>query len=207
MRKDSQELQINRQLRRRPLLDQIRPHRLADLFYPRCKPNIPFSEHLRAALRNQLPADDPLWPHIECGLKQIDRFFSYRNALIHGGPGKDQRFILRDYEICPDGTLLAPTIEVIHPKSPLPRMDIGQFLKDARKSMSFTFEDFVVGLCDRNAPRRHIEIVFRVTEPDRDRRTGTRFSWNGSFLPGFPLNAPEIKPAAKEPDSERGSTS
>ncbi len=28
LRKDSQELQINRQLRRRPLLDQIRPHRL-----------------------------------------------------------------------------------------------------------------------------------------------------------------------------------
>jgi hypothetical protein len=28
MRKDRQELQINRQLRRRPLLDQIRPHRL-----------------------------------------------------------------------------------------------------------------------------------------------------------------------------------
>jgi hypothetical protein len=29
MRKDRQELQINRQLRRRPLLDQIRPHGLA----------------------------------------------------------------------------------------------------------------------------------------------------------------------------------
>ncbi len=31
MRKDSQELPINRQLRRRPLLDQIRPHRLVIL--------------------------------------------------------------------------------------------------------------------------------------------------------------------------------
>jgi transposase len=30
MRKDSQELQINRQLRRRPLLDQIRPHSLGN---------------------------------------------------------------------------------------------------------------------------------------------------------------------------------
>jgi hypothetical protein len=29
MRKDRKELQINRQLRRRPLLDQIRPHGLA----------------------------------------------------------------------------------------------------------------------------------------------------------------------------------
>jgi hypothetical protein len=28
MRKDRQELQINRQLRRRPMLDQIRPHGL-----------------------------------------------------------------------------------------------------------------------------------------------------------------------------------
>jgi hypothetical protein len=28
MRKDSAKLQINRQFRRRPMLDQIRPHRL-----------------------------------------------------------------------------------------------------------------------------------------------------------------------------------
>jgi hypothetical protein len=105
------------QLREVALLVQ----KLADLFYPRSKPNIPFSEHLRVALRNQLPADDPWWPHIEWGLGQIDRFFSYRNALIHGGPGRDQCFILRDYEIQPDGTLLAPTMEVIHPKNPLPQ--------------------------------------------------------------------------------------
>ena len=87
---------------------------------------------MKDALSNQLAADDPLWPHIEWCSKQIERFFNYRNALIHGGPGKDQRFILRDYEIQPDGTLLAPTVEVIHPKNPLARTDIGQFLKDAR---------------------------------------------------------------------------
>jgi hypothetical protein len=72
--------------------------------------------------------------------------------------------------------------------------------------MSFTFEDFVVGLCDRNAPQRHIGIVFRVTESDRDRRTGTKFFWNGSFLPGFPLGALEVEPAAKNPDPEPRST-
>lgn len=181
------------QLREVALLAQ----RLIELFYPRLKPNIPFSEHLKDALRTQLPADDPLWPHIEWCLKQTERFFSYRNALIHGGPGKDQKFILRDYEIRSDGTLLAPTIEIIHPKNPLPRMDIGQFLKDASESMSFTFETFVVGFCDRNAPQHHIGIVFRVMESDRDRRTGTKFFWNGSFLPGFPVNAPKVEPAAK----------
>jgi hypothetical protein len=171
--------------------------RLADLFYPRAKPNIPFSEHLKEALSIQLAADDPLWPHFEWCLEQIERFFSYRNALIHGGPGKDQKFILLDYEIQPAGTLLAPTIEIIHPKNPLPRMDIGQFLKDASESMSFTFETFVAGFCDRNAPQHHIGIVFRVMESDRDRRTGTKFFWNGSFLPGFPLNAPKGEPAVK----------
>ncbi len=77
------------QLREVALLAQ----RLIELFYPRLKPNIPFSEHLKDALRTQLPADDPLWPHIEWCLKQTERFFSYRNALIHGGPGKDQKFI------------------------------------------------------------------------------------------------------------------
>jgi hypothetical protein len=51
--------------------------RLADLFYPRAKPNIPFSEHLRDALRPQLPADDLMWPHIEWCLEQIERFFAY----------------------------------------------------------------------------------------------------------------------------------
>jgi hypothetical protein len=67
--------------------------RLADLFYPRPKPNIPFTEHLRDALRIQLAADDPLWSHVEWCFEQIERFSGYRNALIHGGPGKDQQFI------------------------------------------------------------------------------------------------------------------
>lgn len=180
--------------------------RLAYLFYPRATTNIPFSEHLRKAVSNQLAADDPLLPHIEWCLAQIERFFSYRNALTHGGPGNDQQFILRDYEIQPDGALLAPTIEVKHPKDPLPQMDIGQFLQDARESMSFTFETFVVGFCDRNAPQNHTGIVFGVTESDRDRRTGTKFFWNGSFLPGFPLNAPKVEPVAKTDDADPGPT-
>jgi hypothetical protein len=170
--------------------------KLADLFYPRPKSKTPFSEHLRNALRSQLPADDPFWPQVEWCLAQVERFFDYRNALIHG-PSKDQKFILRDYEIQPDGTLVAPTIEIIHPKNSLPRVDIGLFLKDARESMSFAFEDFLVGFCDRNAPQRHIGIVYRVTESDRDRKTGTKFFWNGSFLPGFPLSAPKLEPQSK----------
>jgi hypothetical protein len=177
---------------------------LADLFYPRPRPNIPFSGHLQDALRNQLSAGDPLRPHIEWCLEQIDRFFSYRNALIH--PGKDQQFILRDYEIQPDGNLLAPTIEVLHPKNPLPRMDIGQFLKDAREATSFTFECFVVGFCDRNVRQLHTGIVCGVMESEQDRRTGTKYFWNGKFLPGFPLNAPTVEPAAKEHDTESSST-
>jgi hypothetical protein len=100
---------------------------------------------------------------------------------------------------------LAPTIEVIHPKNPLPRIDIGQFLKDARESMSFTFETFVVGFCDRNAPQRHTGIVIGVNESDQDRRTGTKFFWNGRFLPGFPLNAPKVEPGPARAARESGS--
>ena len=170
--------------------------KLADLFYPRPKSKTPFSEHLRNALRSQLPADDPFWPQVEWCLAQVERFFDYRNALIHG-PSKDQKFILRDYQIQSDGTLVAPTIEIIHPKNSLPRVDIGLFLKDARESMSFAFQDFLVGFCDRNAPQRHIGIVYRVTESDRDRKIGTKYFWNVSFLPGFPLSAPGLEPRSK----------
>ncbi|MBV8799483.1 MAG: hypothetical protein JOY77_07270 [Alphaproteobacteria bacterium] len=165
--------------------------KLADLFYPRAKSNIPFTSHLIDALKTQLPADDSLRPHVEWCLAQIERFFDHRNALIHGGPGKDQQFILRDYEMQSDGNLVAPTIEIVHPDSPLPRMDIGQFLKDARESVSLTFETFVAGFCDRNAPQRHKGFVFGVEKSNQDRRTGKRFFWNGMFIPGFPLNEPK----------------
>lgn len=176
--------------------------KLADLFYPRAKSNTPFTEHLRRALSVQLPEDDPLWRHVEWCLEQIGRFCDYRNALIHGGPGKDQQFILRDYEMQPDGNLIAPTIEVVHPKSPIPRVDVGQLLKDGSESISLAFETFVVAFCDRNVPQRHKGVMFNVVESDQDRGRGTRFFWNGRFLPGFPLNAPRAEPVAKKSDPD-----
>ncbi|MGC1302524.1 MAG: hypothetical protein WA840_09125 [Caulobacteraceae bacterium] len=161
---------------------------LALMFHPRQNRNDRFTPHLRAALKVQLAADDPLWPHVEWCFSQIERLFNYRNAMIHAED--DKRLVLMDYELQADGVLVAPTIEVLHPATPLPRMDVGQFLNDALESVSLVFETYVVGFCDRNA-RAVPGFRFMVAESEQDRRTGTRYYWHGERLPRFPRNGPQ----------------
>jgi hypothetical protein len=181
----------------------LQAQHIADMFYPRGKATAPFTPHLRGALQAQLAADDPVWEHLEWSFRQIERLFAYRNALIH--PDDTKRLILRDYTLESDGTMIAPTIEVIHATDSLPRMDVGQFIRDALESASLAFETFVAVLSDRNSPGLPGMRTFLVEEQS-DLRTGTRFRWQAEWLEGFPKNivdatspSPESAPAEPEP--------
>jgi hypothetical protein len=103
--------------------------------------------------------------------------------MIHGDDVK--RVIILDYTLEPDQTLIAPTVEVVHPNTPLPRMDVGQFLRDALESMSMALEDITVICCDRNCPE-FVGMRRGVVQHDQELGTGTQFQWKSEWLDDYP---------------------
>ncbi len=82
MRKDSQELQIYRQLRRRPLLDQIRPHSLASRLFCSLGQLAPFPANCRKTFSRN---EDQKWtvtPHIWLFSGPIDETTRHRTSLF-----------------------------------------------------------------------------------------------------------------------------
>lgn len=165
---------------------QVAITRLADMFYPRNPPRAPFNVSLMAAVRAAHPDDVPIIESFEAGLTVLDRIANYRNAVIHAADG-DKRLFCSDYELRPDGSLLAPTIEIQHPQTPVARLDAVHFLHQQLEDLSATFEMFVVMLCDRNARDMGVGLLSYVEAmPEGQLRDGSRFRWNSVWREGFP---------------------
>lgn len=168
--------------------------KLAELFYPKTKATDKFTPTLRSALIAKIEIDDPRWPTVEWCFAQLEKFSDYRAAMIHNDGEK--RLITKDYDLEADGTMIAPTIEVIHPANPLPRVDVVRFLTDALEAISRVFEAISIIMCDTKADLRHLGLRTFVIEDERDIGRGTRIRWQSEWLEGFPkmLSQSEPKP-------------
>lgn len=165
---------------------QVAITRLADLFYPRRPPNAPFNTSLMAAVRAGHADDVAMIESFRAGLTVLDRIANYRNAVIHAADG-DKRLTCSDYELRADGSLLAPTVEIEHPQTPVARIDAVHFLDQQLEDLSATFEMFVVMLCDRNARDMGVGLLsYVVAMPQGQLRDGSRFQWNSVWREGFP---------------------
>lgn len=160
--------------------------RLCDLFYPRRPPKAKFNTSFLAAVRAAHPEDASMIENSEIGVGVLDRIANFRNAVIHHADG-DKRLICSDYELRADGSLLAPTIAIEHPQTPVLRQDAVRFLDQQLEDLSATFEMFVVLLCDRNARNWDIGLLSYVAAmPEGQLRNGSRYEWNSAWREGFP---------------------
>ncbi len=71
-----------------------------------------------------------------------------RNSIEH--PKDSQRVIIKDFTITPDGMLTSPTVELVHPVSPQPEMNIDDFLPQVSGQVLDVFEALMVYVASKH---------------------------------------------------------
>ena len=90
-----------------------------------------------------------------------------RNCVEH--PRSEQRLVTVDFSVSARNILLPPTVEIIHPRTPLPRMSVNTFFTKTLKDLVSVVELMVVFLC-----ARHVSTIgdfpVQVVEFSQERR-------------------------------------
>ena len=90
-----------------------------------------------------------------------------RNCVEH--PRPEQRLVTVDFSVDARNVLLPPTVEIIHPRTPLPRVSVNAFVTQTFKNLVRVVELMVVFLC-----ARHVSTIGRfpvqVVEFPQERR-------------------------------------
>jgi hypothetical protein len=71
-----------------------------------------------------------------------------RNAIEH--PKDNQRTIINDFAITPDGTMTSPTLQLVHVVTPQPEMDVESFLSQVSSHILEIFEVLMVHLASKH---------------------------------------------------------
>ncbi|MCY4499705.1 MAG: hypothetical protein OXC14_20785 [Rhodospirillaceae bacterium] len=90
-----------------------------------------------------------------------------RNCVEHRR--SEQRLVTADFSVDARNVLLPPTVEIIHPRTPLPKMSVNAFFTQTFKDLVRVVELMVVFLCARHVST--IEgVPVQVVEFPHDRR-------------------------------------
>jgi len=127
---------------------------------------------------------------IEQGPKDIDNFSQFlsnalpllqlvrnaRNCVEH--PRKEQRLEVADFSVDASNNLLPPMIEIIHPKTPLEKMPVADFIVQILQNLVEVVELMLVFLCARHV-QSQAGFPVQVVEipPDRRRSENVRYGY------------------------------
>lgn len=145
---------------------------LAELFYPKARPNLQWRPTLETALRRGLAADDPFIEAFREIADHLEQMIIHRNAAVH--PDESKSIRLWDYELSPEDQVVAPTIEVVHPVWPCDRTDLVRYLEIRLDRLMAAYETMLSVCCDRNA--RQFGPVESYVMPTKD-EMDARFRW------------------------------
>ncbi len=152
------------------------------IFYPKASHTDPWDKALKIDAQGYASNPSAI-AHLASMTEFLDQIAGYRHAMIH--PDESKRVIINDYELNARGSLVAPTIEIIHPRYAVGRQDVIQFLKERVDSISCVYESFLAWLCNFNA--RAVQTIFdtRVAIlPEGESRNGSRLVWDVTLKPG-----------------------
>jgi hypothetical protein len=160
---------------------------LIELFYPKAAPNQAWRESAENALASRLSADEPSRQFFNWVAAMIDAVNNFRNAGQH--PDATKRIVVTGFELAPGLIINAPSIEIIHSKTPMKRVDLLTFMDELVRDIGFCFEGMVALLCDENVRQFPAGIDVRVCQvPDNQTRNGVRYIYQ-------PVKVPGAKPA------------
>lgn len=161
---------------------------IANLFYPKARPNDPWHLSVAAGLAGRFATDKQSEEFFAEIVRQIETVSNYRNAHIHPDGGKS--LTVHDFELSPGPTISIPSIEIAHPKSALGRMGIVTFVEHMIDACSGAFDGLCAILCDANVKifgPLVAQVVYRAPEHELN---GVRFTWRADFKEGAVLPPP-----------------
>jgi len=89
-----------------------------------------------------------------------------RNSIEH--PKASQCVIIKDFAITPDGTLTSPTVQLVHPTSPQPEMNVHEFLPQVSGQILDVFEALMVYVASKHIkPFGAFEQTVGLIPPDQ----------------------------------------
>lgn len=121
--------------------------RLARVFFPDCSEKR-FFEPLRHAAVQKFGPEDAL-PQLLTDLMGFTQDVrDARNCVEH--PKATERVIVRDFSLKPDLSISPPSIEIIHPNSPQPKMPILGYMANIQENITDFTELLLALLCSRH---------------------------------------------------------
>ncbi|PNU05483.1 hypothetical protein A8V01_15980 [Novosphingobium guangzhouense] len=155
---------------------------VAGHFYPKENPKDPWDKAFKPALEAALGAENAADQIINTWAV-MDRVADHRHAMIHADATKS--LTVFDYGLEPDGHFCAPTIEIAHPKNPVPRHDVGDFLSRQVAEIAEVFEALLAHMCDLNVRHLNDMFVSHVTALEEP-RNGSFVVWSTRMAEGVP---------------------
>jgi uncharacterized protein YukE len=159
--------------------------RMSQQFYPKEAQNEAWDQKLKPALIAQYGDKDGFLDLLTVLWKTIDGVSDHRNAMIH--PDYTKSLTVYDYELDPAGVFVAPTIEIVHPRSAVARRDVAQFLEGQVDDISYVYETLLAHTCSMNVRPLNDMFESNVAElPNGERRNGSRLVWQTVVKERFP---------------------
>lgn len=150
--------------------------KLAVMLFPKIKANDRWTAPLLKRAAEYFHEGHPCHDTMRDCLRIFQNLADHRNALIHSDDLKWVRVI--DYELRPDGKVCAPTIEIAHPDSPMPRMDVRQYFSQQLENAARAFEYFLLIVVEQSNREGHKVFEHHVVQlPDNELQDGTRLAW------------------------------
>ena len=163
---------------------EVAVKRLAGQFYRKDAPNDPWDKKLRPALQAKYGGIDGFQDWTDAAWRALESVADYRHAMIHPDDTKSVR--ITDYELKPEGAFVAPTIEIVHPRSPISRRDVVQFLESQVENIAEVFEAVLGYMCDLNvrtiSERFHSSVA---ALPNGQQRNGSHLTWTTGVIGGL----------------------
>ncbi len=164
---------------------------LSGYFYPKVTPKSPWSESVRAGFIE----GDPFHEYLTWAASALNEIANCRNAMIH--PDHVKSLEIFDYDMNADAMLIAPSLQLNHPDTPLARRDVVQYLERSMDQLVDIFATFLSEFCHRAARSMAPIFVTQVSAlPDGQLRSGSPFVWVTRFSEGYDVAS--LKPGSSQ---------
>jgi hypothetical protein len=145
------------------------------IFYPKARK--PYFEGFSETLVALYGATDPFAVGVRGAVPFLKFVRDARNCVEH--PKPNHKIVVKDFQLDPSGKILAPTIEVIHPRSPQNSVSVAAFMNDICVAIVGVFESMIAGLCSKHVtsgPGQPFEVV-EIPDESLRREKFVRYSY------------------------------
>jgi hypothetical protein len=132
---------------------------IVKLFYG--KDAVRWFESFAKSVASRYGVEDPFTKFMRDALPFLQFVRNARNSIEH--PKKTERMVTTDYVLNSEMQIVPPSIQIIHPRTPQPAMQISVFMTQLIEQSAAVFELMLAQMCDRHV-QSVAGIQFQVIE-------------------------------------------